>query len=93
VVSKDGTPYPGWGIGRRKREKGPFFIKIESENPVLWTGMKSASAEGRKKSNQMLKRVQHDNRVGSLFCHPGPCPELDSGLFRDLDLRSREFWF
>jgi hypothetical protein len=52
-----------------------FFIKSAPENPVLWTGMKGASAKGRRKSNQMLKRVQHDNRVGSLFCHP----ELVSG--------------
>jgi hypothetical protein len=56
------------------------FIKIAPENPVLWTGMKGASAKGRRKSNQMLKRVQHDNRVGSLFCHP----ELVSGS---------RFWF
>jgi hypothetical protein len=26
-----------------------LFIKIESENPFLWTGMKDASAESRKK--------------------------------------------
>jgi hypothetical protein len=25
-----------------------FFIKTASENPVLWTGMKGASAESRK---------------------------------------------
>jgi len=25
-----------------------YFIKIPPENPVLWTGMKGASAEGRK---------------------------------------------
>jgi len=30
------------------------------ENPVLWTGMKDASAESRKQANQMLKQVQHD---------------------------------
>ncbi len=31
--------------------------------------------------------VQHDNPGGFLFCHPGPCPELDSGLVRDLGCR------
>ena len=35
-----------------------FFIKIAPENPVLWTGIKGASAKGKKKVNQMLKRVQ-----------------------------------
>ena len=39
-----------------------FFIRIAPENPVLWTGMKGVSAKGRKNLNQMLKRVQHDNR-------------------------------
>jgi hypothetical protein len=38
-----------------------IFIKIAPENPVLWTGMKGASAKGRKRFNEMLKRVQHDN--------------------------------
>jgi len=54
-----------------------FFIKIASENPFLWTGMKDASAEGRKKTNQMLKQVQkHDMTVRFWsFCHP----ELVSG--------------
>ena len=33
------------------------FIMIAPENPFLWTGMKGASAKGRKKSNQMLKRA------------------------------------
>jgi hypothetical protein len=33
------------------------FIKTASENPVLWTGMKGASAESRKKANQMLKQA------------------------------------
>ena len=33
------------------------FIKTASENPVLWTGMKGASAESRKKVNQMLKQA------------------------------------
>jgi len=56
------------------------FIEIVSGNPVVWTGMKGASAKGRRKSNQILKRVHHDNRVGSLFCHP----ELVSGS---------RFWF
>jgi hypothetical protein len=39
------------------------FIKTAPENPVLWTGMKGASAKGRKNLNQMLKQVQHDNWV------------------------------
>jgi hypothetical protein len=64
------------------------FIKITPENPVLslrleteWTGMKGVSAKGRKNLNQMLKRVQHDNRVWvSFFVIPN--------LFRDLG-----FWF
>jgi hypothetical protein len=52
------------------------FIKIAPENPVLWTGMKGVSAKSRKNLNQMLKQVQHDNRVRvSFFCHP----ELVSG--------------
>jgi len=38
-------------------------IKVTPENPVLWTGLKGVSAKGRKNLNQMLKRVQHDNRV------------------------------
>jgi len=29
--------------------KPGFFIKSAPENPVLWTGMKDASAESRKK--------------------------------------------
>src|SRR4030066_1803767 len=49
------------------------FIKITPENPVLWTGMKGVSAKGRKKLNQMLKRVQHDNRVGSRFLSSRTC--------------------
>jgi hypothetical protein len=41
--------------------------------------MKSASAEGRK-TNQMLKQVQHDMTVWFWpFCHPEPGPELVSG--------------
>jgi hypothetical protein len=52
------------------------IIKTASENPVLWTGMKGASAESRKKVNQMLKQVQHDMTVRFCsFCHP----ELGSG--------------
>ena len=36
----------------------------------------------------MLKRIQHDmNRYNRIICHPKPCPELDSGLFRDLDFK------
>ena len=66
----------GWKIGIYQGKKAiqlfqdsilPDFIKITPENPVLWTGMKGVSAEGRKKLNQMLKRVQHDNRVWFSF--------------------------
>jgi hypothetical protein len=33
----------------------------------------------------MLKQVQHDKRVWFwFFCHPEPCAELVSVLFRDL---------
>jgi hypothetical protein len=53
-----------------------LIIKTAPENPVLWTGMKGASAESRKKVNQMLKQVQHDMTVRFCpFCHP----ELVSG--------------
>ena len=42
--------------------------------------MKGVSAKSRKNLNQMLKRVQHDNRVRvSFFCHPEPGPEASSG--------------
>jgi len=52
-----------------------LFIKTAPENPVLWLGMKGASAESRKKVNQMLKQV-HDKMVWvSLFVIPN--------LFRD----------
>jgi hypothetical protein len=33
-------------------EEKIHFIKGASENPVLWTGMKDASAEGRKKQTR-----------------------------------------
>jgi len=47
-----------------------LFIKTAPENPVLWLGMKGASAESRKKVNQMLKQV-HDKMVWvSLFVIP-----------------------
>jgi hypothetical protein len=59
-----------------KCPKCKTFIKIAPENPVLWTGMKGVFAKSRKNLNQMLKQVQHDNRVRiSFFCHP----ELVSG--------------
>jgi hypothetical protein len=68
-----------------------LFIKSAPENPVLWTGMKGVSAKNRKNLNQMLKRVQHDNRVRvSFFCHPEPGPEVSNvilNLFQDQDLR------
>ena len=57
-----------------------LFIKIASENPFLWTGMKDVSADSRGKADQMLKQVQHDITVRFWsFCHPEPGPELDSG--------------
>jgi len=57
-----------------------LIIKITPENPVLWTGMKGASAESRRKTNQMLKQVQHDMTVRFWsFRHPEPSPELNSG--------------
>ena len=63
------------GLGYQGIEKLEF-IKIGPENPVLWTGMKGVFAKSRKNLNQMLKQVQHDNRVRvSFFCHP----ELVSG--------------
>jgi hypothetical protein len=43
------------GIGKKLDFVGTF-IKIAPKNPVLWTGMKGASAKGRKNLNQMLKR-------------------------------------
>jgi hypothetical protein len=46
--------------------------------------MKGPSAKGRRKSNQMLKRVQHDNRVGSLFVIPNMFRDLSFGVFRVL---------
>jgi hypothetical protein len=33
---------------KRYQELSSLFIKIAPENPVLWTGMKGASAESRK---------------------------------------------
>jgi|APFre7841882630_1041343.scaffolds.fasta_scaffold55347_1 hypothetical protein len=53
-------------------EQPCFFIEIAPENPVLWMGMKGASADSRRKANQMLKQVQkHDITVRFWsFCHP-----------------------
>jgi len=66
-----------------------FFIKTVSENPVPWTWMKGASDESRKKTNQMLKQVQHDMTVRFCsFCHPEPGPELDSGS----SISGSRFW-
>jgi len=36
----------------KKKNRAVPFIKIAPENPVLWTGMKDASAEGRKKQTR-----------------------------------------
>jgi hypothetical protein len=69
-----------------QRQKRNDFIKSTPENPVLWTGMKGASAKGRKKPNQMLKPVQHDKRVWfSVFVIPN--------LVRDLGLGFESFRF
>ena len=40
-------------------------------------------------STGQAPQVRHDERRDFmdrlyLMCHPGPCPELDSGLFQDL---------
>jgi hypothetical protein len=60
--------------------------------PVGRDGDERCVCQRQKKTNQMLKQVQHDKMVRfRSCCHPGPCPELDSGLFRDLDFRFREF--
>ena len=62
------------------------MIKITPQNSILWTGMKGVSAKGRKKPNQMLKRVQHDKRVWfSGFVIPN--------LVRDLGLGFESFRF
>jgi hypothetical protein len=67
--------FPLWERGTEEDFRTKI-IKTASENPVLWTGMKGASAESRKKVNQMLKQVQHDMTVRFCsFCHP----ELVSG--------------
>jgi len=83
---------------RPKNQISKIFIKIAPENPVLWTGMKGASAEGRKKTNQMLKQLQHDMTVRFWsFCHsepgPEPCPETSSGSIEfDLSILGSRFW-
>jgi len=71
------------------------FIKITPENPILWTGMKGVSAKGRKKPNQMLKRVQHDKSVWfSVFVIPNQVLNLIQDLrFRDLGLGFESFRF
>jgi hypothetical protein len=38
-------------IGMSRLVKPPDFIKTTPENPVLWTGMKGASAESRKNNS------------------------------------------
>jgi hypothetical protein len=59
--------------------------------------MKDASAESRKKTNQMLKQVQHDITVWFWsFCHPEPgpepCPETSSGSIEfDLSISRSPF--
>ena len=69
------------------------FIKITPENPILWTGMKGVSAKGRKKPNQMLKRVQHDKSVWfSVFVIPNQVLNLIQDLrFQDLSLGFESF--
>jgi hypothetical protein len=61
--------------------------------PALWAGMKDTSADGRKKPmpdaetilSQAQHKIQHDKIIWFWSCcHPEPCPELDSGLVRDL---------
>jgi hypothetical protein len=41
-------PRPGQGFQDLNLSLSQKFIKIAPENPVLWTGMKGASAENRK---------------------------------------------
>jgi len=65
------------------------FIKITPENPVLWTGMKGVSAKGRKILNQMLKRVQHDNRGWLSFF---VIPNQVLNLIQDLSISGSGFW-
>jgi hypothetical protein len=70
-----------------------IYLKPAPENPVLWTGMKGGSAEGRKNLNQVLKQVQHDNGVWlSSFVIPNQVLNLFQDLrFRDLGFGFREF--
>jgi len=72
-----------------------MFIKTTPENPVLWTGMKGVSAKVRKNHSEMLKQVQHDNRVRfSSFVIPNQVLNLIQDLrFRDLGFGFREFGF
>src|SRR4030043_661646 len=52
------------------------FIKTGLENPRPVDGDERCVCQRQKTANQMLKQVQHDNRIGfSSFCHP----ELGSG--------------
>ena len=57
------------------------FIKTASENPVLWTGMKDASAEGRK------KQVRCWNKFSMTKCF-GSGLVVIPNLVRDLGFRS-----
>ena len=67
-----------------------LIIKITPENPILWTGMKGVSAKGRKKPNQMLKRVQHDKSVWfSVFVIPNQV----LNLIQDLTISGSRFGF
>jgi len=63
-----------------------FFIKNASENPVLWTGMKDVSAEGRKKHTRCWNKFSMTRRFGS-------GPAVIPNLFRDLDFRFRNLVF
>ena len=51
LLQTDQTIYPPWGhfySADTLQLLSAHFIKTASENPVLWTGMKGASAESRK---------------------------------------------
>jgi hypothetical protein len=68
---------------------GNSFIRVTPENPVLWTGMKGVSAEGRKNLNRMLNRVQHDNRVWPSFF---VIPNHVLNQVQDLSISGSQFW-
>ena len=64
------------------------FIKITSENAVLWTGMKGASAEGRKKQARCWNKFSMTWGFGpGLFVIPNLFQDLSFG-FKNLDVKA-----